>query len=108
MIMTSQDTTKHQQATRCYLCGEGFTKEDYKVRDHDHHDGHYRGALHNNCNLKLQDGRFIPVFIHNLKGYDSHLFMNAFAGLRERPEGIPQNTEKFISFSLFQEKGIEL
>ena len=34
--------------------------------------------------------------------------MNAFAGLKEKPDGIPENTEKFISFSLFQEKGIEL
>ena len=108
IIMSEKDIIDHNQATSCYTCGEGFTEDNYKVRDYDHHDGHYRGALHNTCNLKLQEGRFIPIFFHNLKGYDSHLFINAFAGLEERPEGIPQNTEKFISFSLFQEKGIEL
>lgn len=107
-IITSEGTREHERATSCYLCGDEFTKEDHKVRDHDHHDGHYRGALHNSCNLKLQDGKFIPVFFHNLKGYDSHLFIRSFANLKERPDGISLNSEKFISFSLFQEKGIEL
>ena len=106
--MTVNDNIKHEQATRCYLCHEEFTEEDYKVRDHDHHNGFYRGALHNSCNLKLQDERFIPVFFHNLKGYDSHIFMNAFHDLEETPNVIPQNEEKFVSFSLMQKKGIEL
>ena len=39
--MTPNDIIKHEQETKCYLCNEEFTKEDYKVRDHDHHDGHY-------------------------------------------------------------------
>ena len=108
IIMTDKDTREHEEATKCYLCGEGFTEENYKVRDHDHHDGHYRGGLHNNCNLKLPDGKFIPIFFHNLKGYDSHLFIKAFHDLEEKPVRIPQNSEKFILFSLYQEKGIKL
>ena len=34
--------------------------------------------------------------------------MRAFAGLEEEVDGIAENTEKFISFSLYQKKGIEL
>ena len=43
----------------------------------------------------------IPVFFHYLKGYDSHLIiqeLNKFPDVKF--SGIPQNTEKFISFSI--------
>ena len=106
--MAPNDIIKHEQTTKCYLCDKEFTPEDNKVRDHDHHNGHYRGALHNSCNLKLQNGKFVPVMFHNLKGYDSHVFINTFHDLEETPDGIPQNSEKFISFSLYQKEGIEL
>lgn len=52
----------------CYVCNKGFSKADYKVRDHDHTNGSYRGAAHNSCNLKLKPPKFIPVFMHNLSG----------------------------------------
>lgn len=80
------------QAKECYICGKPFTEKDKKVADHDHFDGHYRGALHNTCNLKFRKAAFIPVFFHNLKGYDSHLFMRAFADLDETPDGNPENS----------------
>ena len=108
IIMTDGDVMKHNEATKCYLWVKGFTEKDWKVKDHDHHDGHYRGALHNTCNLKPQDSKFIPVFFHNLKGYDSHLFIKAFHDLEKEPDEIPQNSEKFILFSLHQKKGVEL
>ena len=60
MIMAPNDVIKHEQETKCYLCGGEFTPEDHKVRDHDHHDGHYRGALHISRNLKLQVGKLSP------------------------------------------------
>ena len=47
-----------------------------KVIDHDHITGKYRGAAHSSCNLKLRidpDKIKIPVFFHNLRGYDAHL-----------------------------------
>ena len=49
-----------------------------KVIDHDHITGKYRGAAHSSCNLKLRidhDKIKIPVFFHNLRGYDAHLIM---------------------------------
>ena len=42
----------------------------------------------------------IPVFFHNLKGYDGHLLMQAMARVRGEIKCIPTNTEKYISFSL--------
>ena len=57
----------------CYIC-EGELGDD-KVRDHCHLSGRYRGAAHNKCYLKLRTPNFIPVILHNLEGYDNHLFI---------------------------------
>lgn len=106
--MTANDVIKHKQVTKCCHCGKEFTKEDHKVRDHNHFNGNYKWALHNSCNKNIQDGRFIPIFLHNLKGYDSHLIIRAFHDLEKVPDAIPLNSEKFTSFSLHQKKGFEL
>ena len=65
--------------------------------------GKYRGAAHNECNFKLKlnpKTAPIPVFFHNLKGYDGLLLMQAMARVRGEIKCIPTNTEKYISFSL--------
>merc|ERR1711888_213345 len=49
---------------------ERITKKGWKVRDHCHWTGLYRGAAHSGCNLA-------PVVFHNLSGYDSHIIMQA-------------------------------
>jgi len=51
MRMTSTDRINHEQANSCYLCGEGFTEANYKVRDHDHRTGEYKGAAYTKCNI---------------------------------------------------------
>ena len=46
-----------------------------KIRDHCHLTGKFRGAAHNECNLRYRVPRIISVFFHNLSRYDSHLFI---------------------------------
>ena len=41
----------------------------------------YGGA----ANIKAKQANFIPVVIHNLNGYDSHLFLEELS-LRKNPE----------------------
>ena len=80
------------------------------VRDHCHITGQFRGAAHNKCNLKLRldPKRFtIPVVFHNLRGYDSHLLMQAISKVGGAVTCIPNNTEKYISFSLGQLRFID-
>jgi hypothetical protein len=73
--MTSKDTDNYNLSIQCYACGGEFTEKDYKVNDHCHYTGKYRGAAHNSCNLKMKQPKFIPVLFHNLEGYDAHLFI---------------------------------
>ena len=89
----------------CPFCAEPLLVPNFKdsVRDHDHMTGKYRGAAHNECNFKLKlnpKTMPIPVFFHNLKGYDGHLLMQAMARVRGEIKCIATNTEKYISFSL--------
>ena len=49
----------------------------------------------------------IPVFFHNLKGYDGHLLMQAMARVRGEIKCIATNTEKYTSFSLGNLKFID-
>jgi hypothetical protein len=43
----------------------------------------------------------IPVILHNLRGYDSHLIIQGLGKLKgKKINCIPNNTEKYISFSI--------
>ena len=67
---------EHEVAETCHICLKPFDDPaNCKVRDHCHYTGLYRGAVHNNCNLKYKIQNLIPIVIHNLSGYDAHLFI---------------------------------
>ena len=93
---------QHKKATSCYICNGPFTEEDYKVRDHDHATGEYRGAAHQSCNLQKKRKIVIPIFIHNLRDYDAHLIMRGIHEYADKKKinVIPNNLERYVSFSL--------
>ena len=101
MVMTKQDEGNFRCAKQCCYCKKDLGSD--RVRDHDHLTGKYRGAAHNSCNLEEGKKRTrhytIPVFFHNLKGYDSHLIMSEVGKHTSRLSAIPMNFEKMISFS---------
>jgi len=92
----------------CLFCAEPLLVVNYKdsVKDHDPMTGRYRSAAHNDCNfiyvkLKLNaKTAAIPLFFHNLKGYDGDLLMQAMARMQKEIKCIQTKTEKYISFSL--------
>ena len=104
MVMTEEQEAEFQAATHCYMCEELFYEEENwcKVRDHNHATGEYRGAAHFSCNLNKRRTTHIPVFFHNLRGYDSHLIMQGIHRFAEkkRISVIPNNMEKYVSFQL--------
>jgi hypothetical protein len=97
--MTPMDTKNYKEATTCYACEEEFTLKDYKVNDHCHYTGKYRGAAHNSCNLRMRQPKFIPVLFHNLEGYDAHLFIKNLGVSSGDIKCIPKTEEKYISFT---------
>ncbi|KAF8794328.1 hypothetical protein HNY73_002319 [Argiope bruennichi] len=98
MVFTSDDERHFLEAVNCWICEQPLKGDS--VRDHDHLTGAYRGAAHNSCNLKFRIANHIPVLIHNLRNYDSHLLMHGIGKFKEQKiYCIPQNSEKYISFS---------
>ena len=101
MRMTREDWKAHRHATTCHVCGKPLMGDS--VCDHCYITGKYRGAAHSACNLKLRlspKTTTIPVVFHNLRGYDSHLLMQSISRVEGKVSCIPNNTEKYISFSL--------
>lgn len=84
----------------CYICDQAFKINDKRVHDHCHFTGRYRGPAHAKCNLNYQESRIIPVVMHNLSGYDAHLFIKKLATYYNgHLSVIPNNSEQYISFT---------
>ena len=74
LVMTEENKLDFECAKYCHICKNRYSEEDICVRDHCHITGKYRGSAHQDCNLKLRlspTNIQIPVFFHNLRGYDS-------------------------------------
>lgn len=99
MIMTDEDKKHFAEATHCSLCSQPFESKKDKARDHCHLSGKYRNAMHMNCNLVYKPPAFIPVVFHGLRNFDSHIICQALGKYTGNITCIPQNIEKYISFS---------
>ena len=97
MIFGEKEKEQYEKETECWICKEDLN--DDKVRDHCHFTGRYRGAAHNSCNLKYRKPNFTPVVFHNLYGYDSHLFIKNLGFTAGNIDCIPNNEERYISFT---------
>ena len=93
------------------LCEKEFVKSDkkhYKVRDHCHYTGKYRGAAHNICNLRYKIPKEIPVLFHNGSTYDYHFIIKELVKEFDGNfECLGETTEKYITFSVPIKKKIE-
>lgn len=99
MIFTEEDANNFENAMRCHICDHLLWND--RVRDHCHITGRYRGAAHHHCNLQYKTPKFIPIFFHNLSGYDCHLFIKELGELPGKIKIIPKTKENYISFSKF-------
>ena len=101
--LSPEEWKKFRRSKVCWLCRGKFGEKSLsKVRDHCHYTGKFRGAAHQSCNLQFRRPKFTPVFFHNLQNYDAHLFVRALGLMDEvlSIKCIPNNNEKYISFSL--------
>ena len=95
--LTEEEQKSFKEARICHICSKEL--KDDKVRDHCHFTSQYRGASHNSCNLQCKKPLILPVILHNLQGYDAHLFIKQLSGLKGELNCIPSTEEKYISFS---------
>lgn len=99
MIYTDTNAHDFDNSVTCHIC-ENLLFGD-KVRDHCHLTGKYRGAAHSYCNLQYKLPTFLPVFFHNLSGYDCHLFIKELGKAPGSLKVIPKTKENYISLTKF-------
>ena len=103
--MTDESEEIHRAADKCKFCKKKFKSEKKKCRDHNHliKKDNYRQTLCNTCNLTYASMREeIYVIFHGLSNYDSHFLVKELHMINDRfLKIIPKNTEKFLSFSIY-------
>ena len=102
IIISEEEEKDFANAKQCHICKENFNELSEIVRDHDHITGSFRGAAHSSCNIMYRLNGKIPVFFHNLSGYDSHLIFQNLTQMEKKiePQVVAKSMEKFITFSL--------
>ena len=109
--LTTEEKIHYNKQKICYICKKEFNINDeknYKVRDHCHYTGKYRGAAHNICNLRYKVPKEIPIVFHNGSTYDYHFTNKELVKEFEANfECIGEKTEKYITFSVPIKKKIE-
>jgi hypothetical protein len=105
LVWSDEQKDNFENCKSCERCCAGFSEKDWKVRHHCHVSGDFISTLCNACNFKLQIQKFVPVVIHNLKGYDSHLIIKGLAkygykiGRSDDFTCIPNTEQSYVSFS---------
>ena len=111
ITLTTEEKIHYNEQEICYICKKEFDKSDkkhYKVRDHCHYTGKYRGAAHNICTLRYKIPKEIPVVFHNGSTYDYHFIIKELVKEFDGNfECLGENTEKYITFSAPIKKKIE-
>ena len=118
--LTMEEKINYNDEKVCYICKKEFDtidttkpsflerKKNYKVRDHCHYTGKYRGATHDVCNLRYKVPKEIPIVFHNGSTYDYDFIIKE---LVKEFEGnfdcLGENTEKYITFSVPFKRKIE-
>ena len=104
-LRDKKEQLEAKKQKNCMFCGNSLLQKNFRdaVKDHCHITGRYRGAAHNECNLKLRTNPKtyqIPVVFHNLRGYDARHLMQAMSQLQKEVKCIANNMEKYITFSV--------
>ncbi len=97
-IKTTADEENYKNAKTCHICEQDLGSD--KVWDHCHITGKYRGAAHDKCNFKYIIPQYIPVVMHNFKGYDSHFIVQNLGKFKDKISIIPNNMEKYMSLTI--------
>lgn len=70
---TSEQISKFNSWTLCDICKDVYTAKNPTFRPHNHLTGKFILPVDNNGNIHIKKLSTLPIFIHNLFGYDIHL-----------------------------------
>ena len=101
--LTNEEKESYEKQKVCYICKKEFStdKKYRKVRDHCHYIGKFRGATHNNCNLRYEIPKEIPVVFDNGSTHDYHLIIKKLAKeCKGKFDSLGEITEKYITISV--------
>ena len=113
--LTMEEKISYNDEKVCYICKKEFDtidttkpsslerKKNYKVRDHCHYMGKYRGPTHDVCNLRYKVPKEIPIVFHNGSTYDYDFIIKELGNF----DCLGEYTEKYITFSVPLKKKIE-
>ena len=110
MIWTEEDDARYTYAQVCHVCEKPFnpTDSDFrKVRDHCHKTGKAIGACHQKCNRERRVKKYLLIYIHNFKGYDSHFIIKNAKKSDSRIRGLASNTQKFRTLKIDKIKFVD-
>ena len=109
--LTIKEEKYYNKQKICYVCKKEFDTSDkkhYKVKDHCHYTGKYRGAAHNICNLRYKILKESPIVFNNGSTYDYHFIIKELVKEFEgKFECLGENTKKYITFSAPLKKKIK-
>ena len=97
-LIMSEEEDQFQSSNTCWICEKLIDNDDEKVRDYCHITRKLRGAAYWSCNIHLQLTKKVPVILHDLRGYDSHLIFDELKSFDVKIDVIPNRLKKYIAF----------
>ena len=96
--LPNKEIKYYEKQKVCHICYENKKGEYalcYKVRDHCHYTGKFRGIAHSECNLRYKVTKEIPVVFHNVSTYHNHFIIKQLAEeFEDEFKCLGENTEK--------------
>ena len=95
IIMANEDEEIYNNSHICWICKEELNTD--QVRDHCHVTDKFRGASHSKCNINLRLPKKLPIFFHNLQGYDGHIIFKELNNFDVGIDAIPKGIDNYMS-----------
>ena len=99
-LIITEEEHFFQESKSCWISKKLIDNDDEKVRDHCHINGKFRVAVYWDCNINFQLTKKVPVILHNLRDYDSHLIFNELDKFDVEISVIPNGLEKYMPLFL--------